>query len=181
MPITLPDSLGHRLAPFAMQLGLSVEEMAGQLLDDWLSWKEAEAALMAAVEGPLPAALDAHAFARIRAKLGLGGPGLDAMPAGATYRHAFLADVQSVAAQAGRANPADSEVLVKDVEETLRVLQWLPEVGEPSVGPTDVPADVRRSSLRTFRGYDIYYRTVDGPCELLRLLKRPAPTCPLTS
>jgi hypothetical protein len=54
MPITLPESYRQRLEPFAREAGATVDELAVQALEYWLSWREAEPALAKALDDRPP-------------------------------------------------------------------------------------------------------------------------------
>lgn len=54
MPILLPDTYRTRLEPFARAAGSTVDELAAEALEYWLSWKEAEPALAKALDGRPP-------------------------------------------------------------------------------------------------------------------------------
>lgn len=66
MPIKLPDHFRERLQPFAKKAGVTVDEAAAEALDDWLSWREAQPALDAALDGPPAEPLTSEDFEAIR-------------------------------------------------------------------------------------------------------------------
>jgi len=52
MPITLPDSVRTRIEPLARVSGQSVDDLVVDVMEDWLSWKEAEPLIEEALNGP---------------------------------------------------------------------------------------------------------------------------------
>jgi len=52
MPIMLPDSFRPRIEPLARVSGRSVDDFVVDVMEDWLSWKEAEPLIEEALNGP---------------------------------------------------------------------------------------------------------------------------------
>ena len=75
MPITLPDSFRSRLEPIAREAGTTVDEVAANALDDWLSWKEARPALDEALNDGPPKPLTSGEFETLRRELRERHPG----------------------------------------------------------------------------------------------------------
>ena len=69
MTVTLPASYRERLEPFARERGKNVEEYLAIIVDDWLSWKVAEPALEAALNGPPAEPLAAGDFENARSRI----------------------------------------------------------------------------------------------------------------
>ena len=69
MPITLPESYRERLEPFARQSGATVDDYVTTLLEDWLSWKEAEPELAKALDGRPAESWNAQDFEAVRQRV----------------------------------------------------------------------------------------------------------------
>ena len=66
MPITLPDSFRPRIEPLARVAGRSVDDFVVDVMEDWLSWKEAEPLIEEALKGPPAEPLAEDEFESVR-------------------------------------------------------------------------------------------------------------------
>lgn len=87
-----------------------------------------------------------------------------------TRRTRFLADLREAVERLGADDPDVALRFIDRVEATIALLDRMPGVGDPAPFADPRYAGIRRTTVRKFRKYVIYYRERADGIEILRLL-----------
>jgi toxin ParE1/3/4 len=79
-------------------------------------------------------------------------------------------DLDAIVDYIARHNPRAAVRFIDAVADTAAFIDRMPKIGEAYPVPSQRFAGVRRTSVKRFRKYVLYYREIEGGIEILRIL-----------